>query len=54
MRDDFLLLFSKMPEVCKDYMHAWLCSDLACVYNSQSIAACVVVEEMAPLCDTNP
>ena len=50
MRDDFHLLFSKMPEVRT--MHVWLCSDLACVYNSQS--NCVVVEKMAPLCDTNP
>ena len=46
MCDDFLLLFPKILEVST--VHAWLCSDLACVYNSQS--SCVVVEEMAPLC----
>jgi len=45
MHEDFLLLFANMPQVTT--MHAWLCSDLACVYNSQS--TCVVVEEMAPL-----
>ena len=28
-------------------MHAWLCSDLACVYDSQS--SCVVLEEMVVL-----
>ena len=32
--------------------HAWLCSDLGCVCNSQS--SCIVVEEMAPLCATTP
>ena len=32
MCDNVLLLFPKMPQVRT--MHAWLCSDLACVYNS--------------------
>jgi len=41
MRDNFLLLFSKRPQVRT--MYAWLCSDLACVSNSQS--SCVVVEK---------
>ena len=42
MCDDFLLLSPKIPQVRT--MHTWLCSDLACVCNSQS--NCVVVEEM--------
>ena len=50
MRDDFLSLFPKMPQVRN--MQAWLCSDLSCVHNSQS--SCVVVKEMAPLCGTIP
>ena len=48
MRDDFLLLSPKMPQVRT--MHAWLCSDLGCVCNSQS--SCVVVKVMAPLLAT--
>ena len=52
MRDDFLLLYSPRCLKYVKTMHAWLCSDLACVYNSQS--SCIVVEEVAPLCDTNP
>ena len=44
------LLSPKMPQVRT--MLAWLCSDLACVCNSQS--SWVVVEEMALLCATTP
>ena len=40
MRDDFLLLFPRMPQVRA--MYACLYSDLACVSNSQS--SCVGVE----------
>ena len=47
MHDDLSL---KMLQVRT--MHAWLCSDLGRVCNSQS--SCVVVEEMAPLCATTP
>jgi len=39
MHDDFVLLFPKRPQVST--MHAWLCSDLACVYNNQS--SCIVL-----------
>ena len=39
MRDDFLLLFPKMPQV--RIIHGWLCSDLACVYDNQN--TCIVV-----------
>ena len=42
MCDDFLLLFPKTPQQVRT-MYAWLCSDLACVSNSQS--SCVVVEK---------
>ena len=48
MGDDFLLLFSKMPQVRT--IHAWLhvFRLSLCIYNSQS--SCIVVEEIAPLC----
>ena len=36
MRDDFLLLFPKMPQVRS---MLYMCSDLACVYNSYRVAA---------------
>ena len=36
MHDDFLLLFPKIPQV--KTMHAWLCSDLACVYITDRVA----------------
>ena len=41
MRMALFLLFPKRPQVRT--MYAWLCSDLACVSNSQS--SCVVVEK---------
>ena len=36
MHDDFLLLFPKMPQV--KAVHAWLCSNLACVYTTARVA----------------
>ena len=41
MCDNFPLIFHKIPEVRT--VHALLCLDLACVYNSQS--SCVVVKK---------
>ena len=40
------------PQRCLMQVRTMLCSDLACVYNSQS--SCVVVEEIGPLYGTAP